>query len=39
MEYGAWVAWTRVCLDAALACDWPQAEPLQVLSKGMVGGL
>lgn len=39
MEWGAWVAWTRVVLEAALERSWPQKEPLQVLSKGLVGGL
>lgn len=38
MEWGAWVAWTRVVLEAALAQSWPQKEPLEVLSKGLVGG-
>jgi hypothetical protein len=39
MEWGAWVAWTRVVLEAALQHTWPQKEPLEVLSKGLVGGL
>jgi hypothetical protein len=39
MEWGAWVAWTRVVLDAALQQTWAQKEPLEVLSKGLVGGL
>lgn len=39
MEWGAWVAWTRVVLEAALQRTWPKTEPLEVLSKGLVGGL
>jgi hypothetical protein len=38
MEWGAWVAWTRVVLEAAVQRTWPQKEPLEVLSKGLVGG-
>jgi hypothetical protein len=39
MEWGAWVAWARVILEAALSRSWPNKEPLEVLSKGLVGGL
>eukprot|EP00775_Hariotina_reticulata_P003180 gene3180-3458_t len=38
MDWGAWLAWTRVCLEAAVAKSWPQT-PLGVLSLGMVHGL
>jgi hypothetical protein len=39
MGYAAWVAWARVCLEAALQQAWPQREPLQVLALGLVAGL
>lgn len=38
MAWDAWVAWTRVCLEAAADQKWPE-QPLGVLSLGMVGGL
>jgi hypothetical protein len=38
MDWGAWLAWTRVCLEAASAKSWPET-PLGVLSMGMVHGL
>lgn len=38
MGWDAWVAWTRVCLEAAAAQTWP-SKPLGVLSLGLVGGL
>lgn len=38
MGWDAWVAWTRVCYDAAAEQKWPD-KPLGVLSLGLVGGL
>lgn len=38
MPWDAWVAWTRVCMEAASARSWP-ATPLGVLSLGLVQGL
>ncbi|WIA32613.1 hypothetical protein OEZ86_003416 [Tetradesmus obliquus] len=38
MPWDAWVAWTRVCYEAAVEQHWPQ-QPLGVLSMGMVQGL
>eukprot|EP00878_Enallax_costatus_P023052 GHUV01024503.1.p1 GENE.GHUV01024503.1~~GHUV01024503.1.p1 ORF type:complete len:172 (-),score=32.40 GHUV01024503.1:106-621(-) len=38
MGWDAWVAWTRVCLEAAAEQKWP-SKPLGVLSLGMVGGV
>lgn len=38
MGFEAWVAWTRVCLEAAMRRAWCDS-PMAVLSSGLVGGL
>lgn len=38
MQWDAWMAWARVCYEAACEKSWPQ-QPLGVLSLGMVQGL
>eukprot|EP00879_Flechtneria_rotunda_P018686 GHRR01019609.1.p1 GENE.GHRR01019609.1~~GHRR01019609.1.p1 ORF type:complete len:296 (+),score=72.59 GHRR01019609.1:508-1395(+) len=38
MTWDAWVAWSRVCVDAAAAKKWP-TTPLGVVSLGLVQGL